>query len=130
VMIFERTAQGNAKPLRIIRGPSTDLRGGGRIFAHPARGLILVSVESGSRQNAPTGEENYTPLNEMAHDRGYVGVWSIHDSGDVPPRWMIGGPKGMMLQIRGVALDPKNKTVMISDKRLNAVVTFAFPEIF
>ena len=130
VMIFERTAQGNTKPLRVIRGPRTDLRGGGRIFAHPERGLILVSVESGSRQNAPTGEENYTPLNEMAHDRGYVGVWSIHDSGDVAPRWMIGGPKGMMLQIRGVALDPKNKTVMISDKRLNAVVTFAFPEIF
>ena len=130
VMIFERTAQGNAKPLRIIRGPRTDLRGGGRIFAHPARGLLLTSVESGTRQNAPTGEASFTPLNEMAHDRGYVGVWSIHDSGDVPPRWMIGGPNGMMLQIRGVALDPKNKTVMISDKRLNAVVTFAFPEIF
>ena len=130
VMIFDRTAEGNAKPLRMIRGPRTDLRGGGRIFSYPARGLILAEGESGTRRNVVSEEANRTPLNEMAHDRGYVGVWSIHDSGDVPPRWMIGGPRGMMLQIRGVALDPKNKTVMISDKRLNAVVTFSFPEIF
>jgi hypothetical protein len=66
----------------------------------------------------------------MANDRGFVGAWSIDDRGEVPPRWMIGGPRGMLVQIRGVALDPKNKTVMVSDKRLNAVLTYSFPEIF
>jgi hypothetical protein len=59
-----------------------------------------------------------------------VGVWSIHDRGDVPPRWMIGGPNGMLVQIRGVALDPKHKSVIVSDKRLNALLTYSFPEIF
>jgi hypothetical protein len=87
-------------------------------------------AERGERQNVVREEANRTPLNEMANDRQYLGVWSVNDSGDVPPRWMIGGPKGMMQQIRGVAFDAKNKTVMISDKRLNAVVTFSFPEIF
>ena len=31
---------------------------------------------------------------------------------------------------RGVALDPKNKSLIVTDKRLNAVLTFHFPEIF
>ena len=40
------------------------------------------------------------------------------------------GPNGRLVQIRGVALDPKNKSVIVSDKRLNALLTYSFPEIF
>ena len=119
VMIFERTAQGNAKPRGIIRGPN------GNILTYPPRGWIIATTSVPRRDSSPSlREEN------LANNRSYVGVWSIHDRGDVPPRWMIGGPNGMLLQIRGVALDPKNKTVMISDKRLNALLTYSFPEIF
>jgi len=32
--------------------------------------------------------------------------------------------------VRGVNLDPKNKSVIVTDKRLNAVLTFYFPEMF
>ena len=31
---------------------------------------------------------------------------------------------------RGLTLDPKKKTVIISDKYLNAVLTFSLPEIY
>ena len=31
---------------------------------------------------------------------------------------------------RGVAVDEKHKSFIISDKRLNAVLTFYFPEAF
>jgi hypothetical protein len=31
---------------------------------------------------------------------------------------------------RGIAVDVKNKNMFISDKRLNAVLTFHFPEMF
>jgi hypothetical protein len=31
---------------------------------------------------------------------------------------------------RGIALDVKNKNMLVSDKRLNAVLTFHFPEMF
>ena len=55
---------------------------------------------------------------------------SIEDNGDVPPRWRVGGPKGVLLMPRGVALDPKHKELIVSDKRLNAVLTFSFPEMF
>jgi len=32
--------------------------------------------------------------------------------------------------LRGLALDPKNKSVIVTDKNLNAVLTYSVPEIF
>lgn len=63
-------------------------------------------------------------------DKDFVGVWSIEDRGDVPPRWTIGGPQGALQHLHGIALDPKHQSVILTDKRLNAVLTFSFPEIF
>lgn len=127
VMIFDRTAQGNTKPRGMIRGPKTDLSGGGRIYVYPPRALMLVVASVGSGVTRQAGEFRGA---EMANNRGFVGVWSIDDRGDTPPRWMIGGPNGILVQIRGVALDPKHKSVILSDKRLNALLTYSFPEIF
>jgi hypothetical protein len=60
----------------------------------------------------------------------FVGVWSIHDNGDVPPRWRLAGARSTLKKPRGVALNPKEKELMIADMTLNAVLTFYFPEIF
>ncbi len=35
-----------------------------------------------------------------------------------------------MKKPRGVALNPKHKELIVSDMRLNTVLTFYFPEIF
>jgi hypothetical protein len=105
--IFDRTASGNTKPRAVISG---DL--GGLMTTYPPKGLILTRVGAGDR-----------------HDAGdYIGVWSIHDNGNVPARWTIG--KGVFYDIRGIAIDPKNKIVIVTDKTLNAIVTFYVPEIF
>ena len=114
LLIFDRTASGNAKPLRIIRGPNSKLARVGLMAVYPPRQLIVVGVPDGQT----TSPENY------------VGVWSELDDGDVPPRWLIGGPNSVLRQVRGVTLDPKNKSVIVSDKYINAVLTFNFPEIF
>ncbi|MBA2306304.1 MAG: hypothetical protein H0W08_27250 [Acidobacteria bacterium] len=100
--IFPRLANGNVKPLRVISG----LRGMGNLAMHSPSGLIF------SMQTK------------------YVGVWHIDDNGRVPPRFTIGGPDGIFRQGRGLALDPKNQSVIASDKELNAVLTFRVPEIF
>ena len=64
-------------------------------------------------------------------DGTFIGIWSIYDDGDVPPRWKIEGkPGNIMVKPRGVALDPNHKELLVSDMRLNAVLTFSFPEIF
>ena len=62
----------------------------------------------------------------------FIGVWSINDNGDVPPRWKIPGgtAKSVMKKPRGVVLNPKHKELIVADMRLNAVLTYYFPEAF
>ena len=89
---------------------------------YPPTGRILVTIRS---QGTSGG------LGEAMHtDEGFVGVWSINDNGNVPPRWTIGGPQGALQMVRGVAVNPNHKEVIITDKRLNAILTYYFPELF
>jgi len=119
LLIFNRTDSGNAQPKAVIGGPESHLYAFGGPFAvYPPKGEIIVSVR-GTGPNA-----------DMSSDEAYVGVWSIDDHGDVPPRFTIGGPKGVLRMPRGIALDVKNKNMLVSDKRLNAVLTFHFAEMF
>jgi hypothetical protein len=119
LLIFNRTDSGNVKPMAVIGGPKSGLRAFGGPFAvYPAKGEIIVSVR-GPGPNA-----------ELSSDEAFVGIWSINDNGDVPPQWTMGGPKGVLRMPRGIALDVKNQNILVSDKRLNAVLTFHFPELF
>ena len=61
---------------------------------------------------------------------GYVAVWSLEDDGDVPPRYTVGGPNGLLQKPRGLDLDPKHNAVIVSDKALNAVLTYEMPQLF
>ena len=88
--------------------------GGGRTRVH--NGWIIMGHD---------GVQNDNPSN-----LSYVGVWSIFDNGDVPPRWTIGGPSRMLVKPRGVDIDVKNQTIIVSDKQLNGVLTYHVPEVF
>ena len=117
ILILERTASGETKPLRVIRGPNTGIHAIRQMQVQPTGGWIVISQITDGSIPEPEGT--------------FVGVWSINDNGDVPPRWKIEGkPSNIMKKPRGVTLNPKNKEVIVSDMRLNAVLTFYFPEIF
>ena len=116
LQVFNRADNGNVKPMRTIRGPNTQLNYlFGPFAVHPPTGAIVAGIRT---------------YDELASDNCFVGVWNLHDEGDVPPRWRIGGPQGILRQVRGVALDPAHKTLIVSDKRINGVLTFYFPEMF
>ena len=119
LLIFNRTDSGDVKPKAVIGGPKSRLYAFGGPFAvYPPKGEILVSVRGPG------------PYAELASDESFVGVWSEKDNGDVPPKWTIGGPHGILRMPRGIALDIRNRNMLVSDKRLNGVLTFHFPEIF
>jgi DNA-binding beta-propeller fold protein YncE len=105
--IFDRTASGNAKPKRVIAGPKSRLLDAGNMRVYPEGGLIFVVQQA-----------------------GYVGVWGIEDNGEVPPRFTVGGPKGMLRKPRGLDIDPAHNAVIVSDKGLNAVLTYEMPQVF
>jgi DNA-binding beta-propeller fold protein YncE len=110
--VFNRTDSGNVKPKMVISGPRSL---GGPFAIYPQRKLIIATDRVAG---------------EMASDDSYLGIWSYEKGGDNPPLWKIGGPHGVFQMPRGVALDPKNKSIIASDKRLNSVLTFFFPDMF
>jgi len=127
--IWDRTASGKTPPKAVItipRGPynpgggGQGGGGGGRgtqtalMAVNPASGMVFVNVRVGGR----------------FREEDYVGVWSVFDKGEVAPRWTIGGPDNLLKDVRGIALDPKSKQVIISDKTHNAIFTFSVPEAF
>jgi len=116
LLIFNRTDTGNVKPKAVIRGPNTQITRINQIQMYPPKGLIIAAQPGGA------GVEPKEPV--------FIGIWSIHDKGNVAPRWKLGGPKSGLKKPRGVALNPKHKELIVSDMRLNSVLTFYFPEIF
>ena len=117
LLIFDRLANGDVKPLRVIRGPKTGMHAIRQMQIQPKGGWIVITQMTSGELPEPEGT--------------YVGVFSIDDEGDVPPRWKIDGkPANGMKKPHGIALDPRNKEVVIADMRMNAILTFYFPEIF
>ena len=114
--IFDRTASGDVEPKWVIAGPKTELqRFMGPIEVQPTRGLIVAGIR--------TNEELGGPDN-------FVGVWDLFAKGDAPPIYRIGGPNVLLEQVRGLTLNPKHKELIVTDKRINGVLTYYFPEIF
>lgn len=113
IFVFERTAQGKAQPLRVIQGSNVVLDGLRAVRVYPPRGLIFAAIR---------GPDDEAP---------YVGVWDIHkDDGNVPPLWTFAGPGEVLVKPFGMALDPKNQTVFVSDMKMNSVLSFHVPELF
>ncbi|HWP85723.1 MAG TPA: beta-propeller fold lactonase family protein [Terriglobia bacterium] len=126
--IWDRTASGKVPPKAVIRIPqgpynpprASGTQGGGGstqtalMAVNPDRGLVFVNVRVGGRFRL----------------EDYVGVWSVFDNGEVPPRYTIGGPNHLLKDVRGIALDPVSKVVYISDKTHNAIFGFSVPETF
>ena len=117
IVIFDRTANGNTAPRAVIRGPQSGIVRINQMALNPQRRLVVAAQPGITSEMEPEG--------------AFVGVWSYDDNGDVPPRWKINaGPQTTLQKPRGVVLIPKYKEIVVADMRLNAVLTFYFPEIF
>jgi hypothetical protein len=115
IRIYNRTASGDDKPLRIIKGPRTGI----------IRALQMQVTEPGWIVMTQPGESGtFDPGNT------FVGIWSIEDNGDVPPRWKLAGPKSSLIKPRGVGIVPQHKEILVADMSLNSVLVYYFPEIF
>ena len=127
VKIFNRTASGNAKPLRTITGgPKSGTEQLQDAHWIPGtRNFIAAARTFGAKTagDLPGAPNNYQSAEEALT---FIGVWSIDDNGDVAPRYTIA--HNILKEFRNLAVDSKNKTIMISDKTANAVYTFSFPE--
>jgi DNA-binding beta-propeller fold protein YncE len=122
IVIFNRTDQGNVKPRAVIEGPKTTLMNSPSLLFYPDKGLIVALMvrETGYITGNPLRFLDLDPPSE-------VGVWSIHDNGDVPPRLLLGGPKARMSGNEFI-MNPKAKEIIVGGP--TALRTYHVPEIF
>ncbi len=148
VLVFDSEANGDVAPLRILRGPDTMLEGRQAIAVDPVTSTLVVVQRDGLLIFDSTADGNVKPLRVITGDGasfrqpaaalnglifagmsdGAVGVWHVNDSGAVPARFKIG--EGVLLEMRGLAIDAEHESVIITDKQLNAVMTWHVPEVF
>ena len=118
LLIFKRTDSGNVKPRAVIGGgPNARLHRVNEFVVSP-KGWIVVppSAGGGALLTAPGQYEG-------------IGIWSINDSGDVPPRWILAGPQSKLKGSKNAALNPaaKELIVMMED---GGFAGYHLPEIF
>jgi hypothetical protein len=116
MLIFDRTASGNTKPLAVIQGPKSGVANISSFQVYPEKGWIIGGGTDGS-----------------------ICAWSVNDNGDIPPRWRIPVQKLTGYVASGIALDPLHKEIILSAAGqrvrppsgiMNTVITFSWPEIF
>jgi hypothetical protein len=90
VLVYKRDADGDAKPLRTIQGPKTQLLQVVGISVDPNRDLLVVSTYS----RLPGGVTGLL-------------IFGRTDEGDVAPRRVIAGPKTGITRLRQIGLDPE-----------------------
>jgi hypothetical protein len=116
ILIFDIMANGNAKPLRVIRGPETQIDRINQMAIYPEGKLVVVAMPGVQGLVEPP--------------RVFIGAWSLDDDGNVAPKFAISGEATTMRKSFSVALDKEHKDVIVSDMRLNGVMTFNVPEMF
>jgi len=135
ILIFNRTDNGDVAPRARIAGPKT------RITDEPwqmqfYKGKIYLAASNHLHVNLYSGvtlkESSKTVPDDpwLNPTLGFVGIWNITDSGDVPPRSIIRGPFSGLLHPVGLALNPVDGEIYVSDSVRNGILSFLVPELF
>ena len=93
ISIYQRGASGNARPLRVIKGPKTQLNWPSHVGVHEQRGEIFVANDADDS----------------------VLVFRITDNGDVAPTRVIKGDRARIKNPTGLTVDQKNNEVWVSN---------------
>jgi hypothetical protein len=138
LFIFNRTDQGDIAPRGIIAGPRTGIVRPWQLALDPVLGNVFVAAINNEnhppyalempRKDLPLDTDLASPWNTGAP--GFVGMWSIDDIGDVPPRGIIKGAGSYLVHPAGVAIDPQAGEVFVTDGVRNGLFTFLAPGLF
>jgi hypothetical protein len=154
ILMFDRMASGDVAPVRKIGGPLTGANGRFRqLKIDSERGLVYLAVQS-TRPTAKTpqkaadlytneaslkrlreiasqaDDENRSPGVDPLTTAGFIGVWSLNDDGNVPPRMIIRGPAVGTTGFAGVAFNTRHSEVYGVSGSLNGYIAWTVPEFF
>ena len=135
ILIFDRTANGDVAPRSVIEGPKSGI-GEEPWQLEVYQGKIYLAASNHLHINVYKGLQLKGTYTETPEDPwldphlGFIGVWRITDSGDVPPLAKIGGPFTGLLHPVGMAINPRDGEIYVSDSVRNGLFTFLVPDFF
>jgi hypothetical protein len=127
IIVFNRLDNGDPKPRTKISGPHTGIIKIRQVFVDEERGLIFATIKNNFEAY---NYDDPRPSPWDPNKTGFIGVWSINDNGDVPPRGVIKGPATGLVWPAGVAINPRNHEIYAIDSVSNALFMFKMPEFF
>jgi hypothetical protein len=159
ILVFDRGANGDVAPKRILGGPNARFGTNPTIRVDAAHNLLFVTGDGGGGGGGrgrllifdrtasgdaesrgvirgPTGNQ-FVVYNDMIiiHSYDSVFAWSIYETGDsVQPRWKFPAYLGPQAQEytrqRGIDVDPVHKEVIVASASGNQIRIFSMPELF
>jgi DNA-binding beta-propeller fold protein YncE len=93
ITVYPTSARGDAGPLRVIKGPKTQLNWATALAVHPDRGELFVANDVGDS----------------------VTVFRADASGNVAPIRVLKGPRSMIKHPTGLAVDLKNNELWVAN---------------
>jgi DNA-binding beta-propeller fold protein YncE len=138
LFIFGRTEDGDVTPVGLIAGPHTGIVRPWQLAIDPTLGRVFVAAINNEnhppyalempRKDLPPDTDLPSPWKTGAP--GFVGMWNISDTGDIPPRGIIEGPDTYLVHPAGVAINPRTAEVFVTDGVRNGLFTFLAPGFF
>jgi len=138
VLVFDRQANGDAPPKRILRGPDTQINAPSPVGVDATHNLLLVNTQGAMLIFDRTASGNTKPKAvirgpnsgmtridtfQVYEPKGWIiggcsggaiCAWSVNDNGDIPPRWKIPVQQLTGYVASGLVLDPLHKEVILS----------------
>jgi hypothetical protein len=147
VLVFDREANGDVPPKRVLNGSAT-VRFGSTIRIDPVNNLLIVAggggvwifdrtVSGDAKPRAQIRGEFgnqfalYNDLIVSPREDNHIYAWDINQTGDnVKPVLRIPAPLGERAHQLGLVLDPAHQEVILGSGAGNQVRVFSVPEIF
>jgi DNA-binding beta-propeller fold protein YncE len=135
VLFFHRTDNGDVAPLGEIGGPHTGI-GDEPWELQIYKSQIFLATSNHLHTNVYSGvtrKPGYVkPPDDpwLNPELGFIGIWGVQDRGDAPPRAMIKGPFSQLLHPTGLALNPRDGELYVTDSIRNGLFTFLAPGFF
>lgn len=102
INIYALDAKGNTAPLRVIKGPRTQLNWPGHVAVHEQRGEIFVANDANNS----------------------ILVFKLTDNGNIAPARVISGPRSFVNAPTGIALDRVNGELWVANMGNYAITVY------
>jgi DNA-binding beta-propeller fold protein YncE len=102
ITIYQLGASGNARPLRVIKGPRTQLNWPSHVGVHQARGEVFVANDADDS----------------------VLVFKVTDTGNVAPTRVIKGERAHIKNPTGLTVDERNNELWVSSMGNYTITVF------